>query len=70
MREGMHCWLQNMLASITPVKSLPLLDFTGEISVGKEKKKTENEDRGKGDKSRETRATSDWLAADGLQRRL
>ncbi len=54
------------------MKSFPkqlLLDFeyAGEISVGKEKKKnteSENEDRGKGDKSREKRAV------DGLQHRL
>lgn len=74
----MHCWEQNIHGLITPINYFPKqlllnLDYAGEISVGKEGKKNsepENEDRGKRDKIREKGATTNWLAADGLQQRL
>lgn len=70
--------MQYILGLISPMNYFPKqllldLDHAAEISVGKEGEENtepENEDRGKRDKSRETGATTNWLAADGSQQRL
>lgn len=53
--RGMHYWLQNMLGLITPMKYFPkqlLLEYTGEISVGKEKGKKKYRIRKQGQRKR------------------